>query len=208
MRCYRDAPMKIIFVIEHLECEISKWLYYEYAHASEIVGENSLFFTNVKKENDVARLIKLGAVEKESAVEIFRSENAIILDPKAEDHLKPEDFANKDVVIVGGILGENPPKGRTRKLLTNRFPQAAARSIGKSQFSIDGAIYIAKQVSEGTPLKNITVKKGLSLRLDDRAEVYLPYAYPLKDGKPVVSQNLVEYLCSDEIVKDEEKLLR
>jgi ribosome biogenesis SPOUT family RNA methylase Rps3 len=48
----------------------------------------------------------------------------------------------------------------------------------------------------------------LSLRLDEHAEVYLPYAYPLKDGKPVISQKLVRYLLSDQIVKDEEKFLK
>jgi ribosome biogenesis SPOUT family RNA methylase Rps3 len=48
----------------------------------------------------------------------------------------------------------------------------------------------------------------LSLRLDEHAEVYLPYAYPLKDGKPVISQKLVKYLLSDQIVENEEELLK
>jgi ribosome biogenesis SPOUT family RNA methylase Rps3 len=82
------------------------------------------------------------------------------------------------------------------------------RNIGKGQFSIDGAVYVAKLVSDGTPLEKIPVKKGFSLRLNKHAEVCLPYAYPLKDGKPVISQKLVRYILSDKIVEDEEELLR
>ncbi|MBS7620764.1 hypothetical protein KEJ32_01365 [Candidatus Bathyarchaeota archaeon] len=200
--------IKPVFVIEHLEKKIGKWLLYEYTHASQIVGKDRILFTNVAKKSDKAKLSKLGAVEEKSAAEIFNHEKVIILDPKAEPPLKPEDFVGKDAVIIGGILGEHPPKCRTSKLLTKHFPKATVRNIGKNQFSIDGAVYVAKLVSEGTPLEKIPFKKGLSLKLNEYAEVYLPYAYPLKNGKPVISQKLVAYLCSDEIVKDEEKLFK
>ncbi len=203
-----SAMIKPIFVIEHLEPEIGKWLLCEYENASEIVGKKRLLFTSVKKKGDAAKLPRLGKVEEKSAAEIFSPEKVIILDPKAEDPLKPEDFVGKEAIIIGGILGDHPPKGRTRKLLTRRFPKATARNIGKDQFSIDGVVYVAKLVSEGTPLEKIPVKKGLSLRLNEYAEIYLPYAYPLRDGKPVISQKLVAYLCSDQIVEDEEKIFK
>lgn len=68
---------------------------------------------------------------------------------------------------------------------------------------------MAKLVSQGVPLEKIPVKKGLTLELDWQTEIYLPYAYPLEpDGKPVISRKLINYLCSDRIVKDEEKLLK
>ncbi|MCS7124004.1 MAG: SAM-dependent methyltransferase [Candidatus Bathyarchaeota archaeon] len=199
---------KLIFVIEHLEPELGKWLIFEYEHVSEIVGKDRLMFTNVKKTGEWQLLSRFGMVEEKSAAEIFNHGKVIILDPKAEHPLKPEDFAGKEAVIVGGILGDHPPKGRTRKLLTKRFPKAMVRHIGRWQFSIDGAVYVAMLVSEGTPLEAIPVKKGLTLKLNGHGEVYLPYAYPLRDGKPLISQRLVAYLCSNEIVKDEERLLK
>jgi len=200
---------KLVFVIEHLESEIGKWLLYEYEHASEIVGKNRLMFTNVKKEEWRRLLSRLGTVEEKSATEVFNHEKVVVLDPKAEFPLTPEDFAGKEAVILGGILGDHPPKGRTRKLLTRRFKKTATvRNLGKGQFSIDGAVYVAKLVSEGTPLKAIPVQKGLSLKLNQHGEVYLPYAYPMRDGKPLISQKLVAYLTSDEIVGDEEKMLK
>lgn len=199
---------KLVFVIEHLEPEIGKWRLFEYEHASEIVGKNRLMFTNVKEADERQLLSEFGMVEEKSAAEIFSHEKVIVLDPKAKLPLKPEDFEGKEAVIIGGILGDHLPRGRTRKLLTKRFPKAVVRRIGKWQFSIDGAVYVAKLVSEGTPLEAIHVQKGLTLKLNKHGEIYLPYAYPLQDGKPVISQKLVAYLCSDEVVEDEEKLLK
>lgn len=199
---------KLTFIIEHLEPEISKWLLFEYEHASEIVGKNRLIFTNVKNAKDRQKLSKFGAVEEKSVGEIFNPEKVIVLDPKAELPLKPEDFAGKEAVVVGGILGDHPPKSRTSKLLTRRFTKATVRNIGRDQFTIDGAVYVAKLESEGTPLEKIPVKKELSIKLNEYMEVHLPYAYPLKDGKPMISQKLTAYLRSGEIIRDEEALLQ
>ncbi|MEM3578951.1 MAG: SAM-dependent methyltransferase [Candidatus Bathyarchaeia archaeon] len=199
---------KPIFIIEHLEPELGKWLLFEYEHASKIVGKNLLLLTNVKKAGERRLLSKFGVVEEKSAAEIFNHGKVIVLDPKAELPLKAEDFTDKEAVVIGGILGDHPPKGRTRKLLTKRFPKATVRHIGGWQFSVDGTVYVAKLVSEGTLLETIPVKRGLTLKLNEYGVVYLPYAYPLRNGKPVISQKLVAYLCSDEIVKDEEKLFK
>lgn len=198
----------MLFVIEHLEPEISKWLYFEYASASRIVGRDKLVFTNVKRLEDFEILSKLGTVKSESFIDIFSQDKIVILDPRAPESLKPEDFTGIDAVIIGGILGDHPPKGRTRKLITSRAPAALSRNIGRGQFSIDGAVYVAKLVSEGVRLENISVKRGLHIRLSERAEIYLPYMYPLKDGKPVISNELVEYLVSEEIIRDEKRLLK
>lgn len=198
----------MLFVIEHLESEISKWLYLEYEHASRIVGRDRLVFTNVKREKDAKTLSNIGTVKSESFIEVFDQGRIVILDPQAEERLKPEDLEGKEAIIIGGILGDHPPRGRTRELITSKAPNSIVRNIGEGQFSIDGAVYIAKLVSEGFRLEEIPVKMGLHIRIDDRAEVYLPYMYPLKDGKPVISEELIRYLASEEIVMDEEALLK
>lgn len=198
----------MIFVIEHLESRISKWLYFEYEHASEIVGRDKLVFTNVKERGDAKILSNLGMVRSESFIEIFDQKRIVILDPQASEELKPEDLRGKDAIIVGGILGDNPPQGRTKKLITSKAPEAIARNIGSGQFAIDGAIYVAKLVCQGFRLRDIPVKRGLHVKLGDKAEVYLPYMYPLKNGKPVISEGLLRYLTSDEIVRYEETLLK
>ena len=197
----------MLFVIEHLEPEVGRWLYIEYMHSSEIVGKSKIMFTNVKNRNAALLLSKLGKTQFKSFAEIFNPEEVVILDPQAQKLLTPEDFKGKRAVIIGGILGDHPPKGRTQKLVTAKLPSATVRSLGDEQFSIDGAVYLAKVVSEGKKLEEVSIKKGLTIRLNEYAEVCLPYAYPLKDGKPVISKELIDYLCSDKIIRDEEKLL-
>ena len=202
----------MLFVIEHLEPEIGRWLYIEYMHSSEIVGKSKIMFTNVKNRNAALLLSKLGKTQFKSFAEIFKPEEVVILAPQAQKLLTPEDFKGKKAVIIGGILGDHPPKGRTRKFLTTKFPKATVRNIGRGQFSIDGAVYVAKLVSEGKKLDEIPIMMGLAVKLNEiylpYAEIYLPYAYPLRDGKPVIHKELIEYLRSEEIVQDEERILK
>ncbi|MEM3597199.1 MAG: SAM-dependent methyltransferase [Candidatus Bathyarchaeia archaeon] len=188
------AKNTLKFVIEHLEPEIGTWLNIEYMHASEIVSKNRLIFTNVKGEADKNRLSSLGTVKEQSFAELYNPLEIVILDPKANSTLTPEDLANKKAVVIGGILGDHPPRGRTKLLMTSRCSEAAARNIGKDQFAIDGTVYVAKLVSEGFRLEEIPVKKGLTIKLSGHHSIYLPYAYPLKDDKPLIHKALIEYL--------------
>ncbi|HDI12220.1 MAG TPA: hypothetical protein ENF63_01355 [Candidatus Bathyarchaeota archaeon] len=200
--------MNLLFVIEHLEPEIGKWLYIEYMHTSEIAGKDKLMFTNVKNSKDAELLSKLGTVKHESFARIFAPEKIIILDPKASKKLRPEDFMGKEAVIIGGILGDYPPRGRTEKLVAAKLPTATIRNIGREQFSIDGAVYMAKLVGEGRKLEEIPIMNGLTIKLNEHAEIFLPYAYPLKGKRPVIHKDLIEYLRSEEIIRDEERLLK
>lgn len=192
------AKYNPIFVIEHLEPEIGKWLIIEYRHASKILGKNRLVFTNVKKKTHAIKLSKFGSVKPESFSELFHPKEIIILDMKALNPLMIRDFVGKKAVVVGGILGDYPPKGRTFRLITSRVPEAAARNLGKVQFGIDGAVYMAKCVSEGTPLAEIPIKRRLTIKAGETHFILLPYAFPVREGKTIISQELVDYLLSED----------
>ena len=203
-----ENKLGLKFVIEHLEEEIGKWLYIEYKHASEIVGRENLIFTNVKRVEDRNLLSEFGEVEARSFRDVFRQDEVVILDLKAERKLVTSDFYGKKAVVIGGILGDNPPRGRTQRYLSNLCPKAIKRNLGRKQFSIDGAVYVAKMVSEGIPLEAVRVVDGLNIKVDEFVEIYLPYVYPLNDGKPVIHEELVKYLSSEDVVRDEEVLLK
>jgi len=188
----------LLFVIEHLEPRLSEWVLIEYEHASMIVGRENLAFTNVKR--GFKALERLGKVYRESAVELFDREDIIVLDPKAEELLEPSDFDHVRAVVVGGILGDHPPKGRTFKLITSKMKRARARSLGDCQFSIDGAVYMALKVASGVRLSEIPVAKSLTLKCGD-LEIHLPFCYPLVNGKPVISPKLIDYLLRTDIVE-------
>lgn len=184
----------MFFVIEHLEPKLSEWLFIEYSHAAKIVGNERLLITNVKKARELRKLNKIARVDHGRVHEIFKQRELIVLDPQARRGLSPTDFSGKRAVVVGGILGDDPPLGRTRELLTQFLPGALARNLGKGQLAIDGAVYVAKQVSDGKSLKEVSVQLGLEIKLSKTRSTFLPYAFPLVKGKPLISGRLITYL--------------
>ncbi|MDI6643112.1 MAG: SAM-dependent methyltransferase [Candidatus Hodarchaeaceae archaeon] len=184
----------MFFIIEHLEPKMSEWLYIEYLHAARIVGRDKLLITNVRKKSEFYRLSKLARVERKRTRELFKQSELVVLDPRAKKKLSPAELKRKRAVVIGGILGEEPPLGRTKELLTKSLPRASARNIGKFQFAIDGAAYMAKQVSEGKSLKEVPVQHGLEVHISKGHSVLLPYAYPIVGGKPIISRQLIAYL--------------
>jgi ribosome biogenesis SPOUT family RNA methylase Rps3 len=190
---YSRTP-SMLFVIEHLEPKLSEWLRIEYSHAARIVGRKRLLITNVKKKSEFRKLAKIAHVEHESAREMFKHHEFIVLDPRARKKLSPHDFQSKKAVIIGGILGDDPPLGRTRELLTKTLQKTPTRNLGKKQLSIDGATYVAKRVSEGKLLRDIPLQHGLEIQVSEVYSIFLPYAFPLARGKPLISSELISYL--------------
>jgi len=184
----------MLFVIEHLEPKLSEWIHIEYSHAAQIVGRKRLLITNVKKKGEFRKLVKIAGVERKRACELFKQRELIVLDPRARKKLSPTEMRGSGVIVIGGILGEEPPLGRTRELLTRTLPRASARNIGKGQFAIDGATYVAKQVSEGKSLEEIPVQHGLEIQISEVHSTFLPYTFPFVRDKPLISRELIAYL--------------
>jgi len=157
----------------------------------------SLIFTNIKRPPRT--LTKLSTIKRQSALRLFPHET-LILDPRAKKTLTPQDLKGDSIAVIGGILGEHPPRGRTRTLLTLKAPKAKARNLGNWQFTIDGAAYVTNLIASGKKLELIPVKCGLVLRANFKPsgvhEVLLPYAYPIVANKPLISNKLVNYLMN------------
>jgi ribosome biogenesis SPOUT family RNA methylase Rps3 len=195
----------IKFIIEVCEPFISNWLLLEIKHSSNIVGKDKLLITNIK-ENYVQYLSKYGKVSSSSIINLKHfHDKIIILDPLADLTLTPEEASNH-ILVIGGILGDDPPRGRTFKYITSKLPNCKARNLGKKQFSIDGAIYVAKLINEGKKLEEIPTMENLVINVDEFHEIILPYVYPLVNNKPLISDELIEYL-KYYIEEDEEMLL-
>lgn len=182
-----------LIVVEHLEPKLSEWLIAEYRHAAEIAGGNFLI-TNVKRDAERRKLSEFCEAKRESVGELFRPEELLVLDPRAERKLRRKDFSKISAVVVGGILGDDPPLGRTEKLLTSRLAGCRSRNIGRDQFSIDGSVFIAKEIMKGKELEEIPVAKEIEIPVEEGCSIVLPFAYPLVGGKPLISPELLDYL--------------
>lgn len=180
----------MIVVVEHLEPCISKWLLKEYEFVAEIF-KGRVIFTNVVNDHDRLLLESLGTTYRVSVVELLQDKNnVIVLDPSAKDKLQIDDVKIAEYIIIGGIMGDNPPKGRTRLQITSRLKNALPRNIGEKQFTIAGAAYVLKQVEMGRNVDDVRYIFGLKIRKrlssDIEIEVELPYAFPLDEWGNVV----------------------
>ncbi|CAB49507.1 hypothetical protein [Pyrococcus abyssi] len=177
-------------VIEHLE-EISEWLLLEYKHVAEWWGDK-LIFTNVKPEEREV-LAKIGSVITESITRLpFDRSKVIVLDLQAEEELKPEDIEEDTIIVVGGILGDAIPRGRTKKFITSKMEGVKVRHIGSVQYSIDGASIVAKLIAEGKRLEEIEYEDNPTIKLDEFSEITLHYAVPKLNGKLLLTPGLIE----------------
>ncbi|AHF81152.1 hypothetical protein [Thermococcus paralvinellae] len=191
-------------IIEHLE-EISEWLWLEYKHVSEW-WKDKLIFTNVR-EDEREKLAKLGSVLTESVTKFpFDRSKIIVLDLQAEEELKPEDIEEDTIIVVGGILGDAVPRGRTKEFITSKMEGVKVRHIGKPQYSIDGASIVAKLIAEGKRLEEIEYKENPTIKLDEFSEITLHYAVPKLNGKLLLTPGLIELQKRELGYFDEEEI--
>ncbi|MDK2383579.1 MAG: SAM-dependent methyltransferase [Candidatus Korarchaeota archaeon] len=188
----------IVFVVEHLEPRLSTWMLLEYRHVSMIVGAGRAVFTNVSRPEWRRLLSPLGRIYGETVARVFAGKRLLVLDPAADRLLEPGDYDEVDAVVVGGIMGDHPPRGRTWSLLTARLRNPVIRSLGDRQLSIDGAVYVAYRVWRGARLDEIPLVEGVELELEPlpgiRRTIRLPFAYPLVGGRPLLAPGLEEHL--------------
>jgi len=177
-------------IVEHLE-DISEWLWLEYKHLSEWWKEK-LIFTNVLP-GEREKLAKLGSVVSESVTEFpLDRSKVIVLDLQAEEELKPGDIGEDTIIVVGGILGDAVPRGRTKEFITSRMEGVKVRHIGEAQFSIDGSGIVAKLIAEGKMLEEIDYEEHPTIRLDEFSEITLHYAVPKLNGRLLLTPGLIE----------------
>lgn len=170
----------------------------EYEHIHELLGKDRerIWFTNLKTEENMKKLGNFGRTFLES-IRSMNLKNICILDPEAEQTLKPEENPRFEFYVFGGILGDHPPKKRTAKELTKFLPESAEkRNIGKKQMSTDNAVYTVFQIAEkGKKFDELKFKDEVEIEINDVESVELPYRYNIDEkGGIFMSPKIVEYL--------------
>lgn len=182
----------MLIAIEHLTEKLWRWLYIEYKNAIKL--SSSVIITNLPEKYH--HLFPAGRIFSKSVFEMFPLSKIIILDPQAGDTLTPNALhkSNNDVIVVGGILGYDPPEGRTYKLLTSKFPDIKSYNIGDRQLSIDSAVYVALKIAEGVDISNIRFVDNVYVLTTYGSLVKLPYRYPIIGNKPFISDELIRLI--------------
>jgi ribosome biogenesis SPOUT family RNA methylase Rps3 len=184
-----------IYIIEHLEPELFEWCVYEYENISSIVGKENLWLTNIKNKKDAEKLSKFGKTFIESVRDIKLNPSEIcVLDPEASQTLNHEECSNFKYFVFGGILGDFPPKRRTKDELTKFIQNSAVRNIGKEQMSTDNAVLTVSMIANGRKLNELKFKDSISVKINEFENIELPYKYNVVGGKPFISEKIINYL--------------
>ena len=124
-------------------------------------------------------------------------ENVCILDPESKELLQPKDGENFEYFLFGGILGDYPPRKRTKEEVTSllNFP---TRNIGEKQMSTDTAVNVVhKIVDDKIPFNKLKFVDEVEIVLDDGYSNVLPYRYLVEDGKPILPEGMIEHLMKE-----------
>jgi ribosome biogenesis SPOUT family RNA methylase Rps3 len=166
----------------------------EYKHAAKL-WKGKLVFTRVADHETEHALQNLGSVKKEYAKDICLDKKCIVLDPQAKKPLTPKDCTSTDALIVGGLLGYEKPRGRTKKLIS-ASSGFQTRHLGPLQLSIDGAAFVIKAICLGLKLNDIEIAKEIEIIHDAVHSTILPFGYPIIENKLVITPGLIEYLSN------------
>ena len=192
--------MKVI--IEHLDPKVFHWSLLEYKHISEVLGKENVTFTNIKTGRE--KLEGLGEIKEES-VRDMKLEKVCILDPFAKECLSKDD--SFDCFVFGGVLGNEPMDRRTEKEISNFFPDAEKRHLGKKQMSTDTAVIVCKKiVDDKLSFDDLEFIDEPEIKLDEGFSDILPYRYLKVDGEIMLPDGLLEYLKDEDKYIEEEEL--
>ena len=188
-----------LIVIENYEGSPSRWLIAEYVESHRVATSKGLRVVVAGVSNPLlASTLEHHGVPhlKEQGSILCPTSCTIVTDLRAAKPLRSHEAVNSCCIVVGGILGDHPPRGRGQWLRLT-YPDAAYRNLGDKQFSIDGAVKVVLEILKGKELEDVKVLYPVTIKvnsLPSKPEIILPYAYPLKGGKPWISSGLRDLL--------------
>ena len=115
-----EKACKHTFIVEHLDPELEEWQALEYKTIhQECEDSNSQFILSglTDPANAHKRLgLPMTSLQQQVVEKMYPTPEArrkvCLLDPKGEKDISPEDGEDFDAFLFGGILGDDPPRGR------------------------------------------------------------------------------------------------
>ncbi|QDS76320.1 hypothetical protein FKW77_002494 [Venturia effusa] len=197
------------YIVEHLDTELEEWSSREYsAIAKESHAAGSKFFlTSVPEElilPDQLQGLEGLTVEHRSVEDLYREEDGkggfvpskkvCLLDPKAEEELRPEDGDTFDVFLFGGILGDHPPRAELRK------KGFQGRRLGPVQMTTDTAVRVTRIiVQDKIKVEDIPYIDHPDLKVDEHESGMLELI--LKDSEQGFGDMISDKELSDLIMQ-------
>ncbi|KAJ6465057.1 SAM-dependent RNA methyltransferase [Mycena vitilis] len=193
---------------------IPPWVELEYAHMRSLAGSTAtVHFTHLSKasRNSLSSVFlpASGLVDaschQDGVLDLIRQQlgegssslqKVCLLDPKAELPLSPEDGDGRfEWFLLGGILGDDPPRDRTAELRVLGFP---TRHLGPVQMTTDTALGVTKLVvDDKIPLDDITYVNFPTIIFNPKESVEMPFRYIAEGSEPKLPPGMRELLHED-----------
>ncbi|KAJ3328277.1 hypothetical protein HDU76_010263 [Blyttiomyces sp. JEL0837] len=165
----------------------------------ENVGKGNLILSGMTTEtlsNSLNEFIKTNATcTSKTVLDLVPDiSKVLLLDPAAEKELSPDDgkVHGFEYLLFGGILGDDPPRDRTKELRVKGF---ATRHLGKHQMTTDTAVIVSKMVLvEGIPLNKIPFVDRPDIKIFKNESVEMPFRYVVENGEPKVPKGFIDLL--------------
>ena len=182
-------------MIEHLDNELYEWCLIEYEHISKIVGKDNLIFTNINKKYR-NKLGRYGIIYNKS-ISKLNLKNICILSQYSKKTLLTNDKNKFQYFVFGGILGDNPAKKRTNRIIKNLKKNKIkfeTRNLGKKQMSTDVAVFVTKKILEGKNLNDFKFVDEVEIEINENESITLPFRFVVDGNRLVINKKLVGYL--------------
>ncbi|KAI1841170.1 hypothetical protein JX265_000509 [Neoarthrinium moseri] len=198
-------PISKTYIVEHLDPELGPWSELEYIAIAKETGEAKSTFVLSSLPADFQVPDQLAAqpafkAEHRGVEEMYPAgngkERVCLLDPAAEKDLNPDDRAEFDVFLFGGILGDDPPRDRTSELRKKGF---TGRRLGPVQMTTDTAVRVTRMViEEQYTLSKVPFVDHPDLKFSEHESTQMPFRYVTdKDGKPIMPEGMVDLIKKD-----------
>lgn len=189
-------PPKI--VIEHLEPDYFEWCQYEYERIAKFIKshDSTLLITNFSHPSFADNV----ECRKQPCASLLPQNRVCLLDSEAPLTLSPEDAANFDYFLLGGILGnvDEFDFDRTSILREQGF---ARRNLGSMQMTTDtAAIVTSLIVHQGMAFDAIQFvdRPEFSLANDCKEKLIMNFRYIAKpDGTADIDPKILSLAMDD-----------
>ncbi|CUS23754.1 LAQU0S11e03532g1_1 [Lachancea quebecensis] len=201
------------YIIEHMEQGFSEWVTLEYAQIIRDLGASNLILSSLPEgteESDIPlKLREMGLQWTTRPLteinEVFpelpklKEQRVCLLDPRAKTDLEPADAQTYDYFVFGGILGDHPPRDRTKELM-NAYPNLlVGKRLGDKQMTTDTAIRTTQIIIERqTRFEDIKFIDYPEFRFNKNEATEMPFRYVLNgEGKPILPEGMLELIKKD-----------
>lgn len=204
------SDTSLIYVIEHMETEISPWVRNEYTRMMQDVGAANLMFTNMKPNVNCSnyddesmsflsksKLISETFQEFHDAIDGDRT-RAVLLDERSESLLSPDDAGTFQYFLFGGILGnvDELDMDKTKEL---RIQGYTLRHLGKEQMTTPTALAVTHQIlSKKIQFDDINFIDRPEYEVNDSETLVIPFRYIANDqGEAIMAEGNLELMSNN-----------